>query len=59
MKTQLHVLLRPADDLVKSLMESVAKDPEVRVEVVDLSQGQPDYPQLVERIFAADSVATW
>lgn len=59
MPRQLHILTQPADDLVRDLLAAQRADPVNTVEVVDLTQSAPDYEALVERVFAADSVATW
>ena len=59
MTTLLHVLTRPADDWVQSLIKSQETCTTHTVEVIDLTLGTPDYAHLVERVFAADSVATW
>lgn len=59
MNTKLHILTRPADDLVTALIETQRAVPENVVEVVDLTAPEPDYAALVEKVFAAGSVATW
>lgn len=59
MTTKLHILTRPADDLVTALIEAQRAVPENAVEVVDLTAPEPDYAALVEKVFAAGSVATW
>ena len=59
MTTLLHVLTRPADDWIQSLILSQESSGNHTVEVIDLTLGTPDYAHLVERVFAADSVATW
>lgn len=59
MPTQLHILTRPADELVTALLERQRAAGEMAFEVVDLTQPAPDYGGLVEKVFAADSVATW
>ncbi len=59
MNTKLHILTRPADDLVTALIEAQRAVPENVVEVVDLTAPDPDYAALVEKVFAAGSVATW
>ena len=33
--------------------------PDCQVETVDLTNGEPDYADLLQKIFAADSVAVW
>ena len=59
MTTVLHVLTRPADDWVQSLIQSQENSAEHNVEVIDLTLETPDYAHLVQRVFAAESVATW
>ncbi len=60
MKLMLHILTRPADGLVAALIDpTLPATAGVRVEVIDLSVGDPDYGALVEKVFAADAVATW
>ncbi len=59
MPTQLHILTRPADELVTTLLNRERAAGQTQIEVVDLTQPVPDYPALVEKVFAADSVVTW
>lgn len=59
MPTQLHILTRPADELVTTLLERERAASQTQIEVVDLTQPNPDYGALVDRVFAADSVVTW
>jgi hypothetical protein len=59
MPTQLHILTRPADELVTTLLERERAAGQTQLEVVDLTQPKPDYAALVEKVFAADSVASW
>ena len=56
---QLHILTSPPDEYVQRLLESLRRDPGLRVETADLNVDAPDYDALVESIFAADSIATW
>lgn len=55
----LHVLTQPADELVQRMMDAQSSQPGCALEVFDLTQPQPDYGLLVDRIFEADSVAVW
>ena len=55
----LHILNRPADELVETLLRDESDNPANLVEVVDLTAADADYVALVEKVFAADSVATW
>jgi hypothetical protein len=56
MRTILHILTRPADELARELIERQRALPETTVETADLADGALDYDKLIERIFAADSV---
>jgi hypothetical protein len=58
MRTVLHILTEPEDDLAHALIETQRMMAEVRVEVISL-HGDPDYESLVDRIFTADSVEVW
>jgi hypothetical protein len=59
MRTVLHILTRPEDALARAVIGCQASEPDLAVEVVDLTQPRPDYDALVEKIFAADSVGVW
>ena len=59
MPRELHILTQPADELVQTLLAAQKAKAETQVEIVDLTQPDPDYAGLVERVFAADSVASW
>ena len=56
MRTILHILTRPADELTNQLAEQQRLLPETKVELADVTGGSVDYDALVQRIFAADSV---
>jgi hypothetical protein len=59
MRSVLHILTRPDDDLVQELIARQKKNPGNQVEVADLTLSEPDYKALLEKIFAADSVESW
>jgi hypothetical protein len=59
MATQLHILTRPDDSLAAELVARQREAPGAEVVLVDLTQRDPDYHALLEKIFAADSVAVW
>jgi hypothetical protein len=59
MRTILHILTQPADNLARETSDRQAALPEVRVEIVDFTQPDADYPALVRAIFAADAVDVW
>ena len=56
MRTILHILTRPADELTRELIAKQRELPETKVEVVELTQANPDYDALVQKIFSADSI---
>ena len=56
MRTILHVLTRPEDELTREMIAKQRGLADTRVEVVELTGGEPDYSALVEAIFTADSV---
>ena len=59
MRKMLHILTQPEDKLAAKIIEQQGTQPDCRVEVVDLSAPEPDYDDLLVKIFAADSVAVW
>lgn len=59
MPKQLHVVVRTPDELLQELMVTLRERSELSTEVIDLTQGTPDYRHLVEQIFASDSVVVW
>jgi hypothetical protein len=56
MRTILHILTRPEDELTRELIERQRALPETKVEIVALAQETSNYDALVEKIFAADSI---
>jgi hypothetical protein len=59
MRTILHILTRPEDELTRELIVRQRALPETKLEVVELTAPAPDYDALLERIFTADSVEVW
>ena len=59
MKTNLHVLTRPDDDLARRVIEEQRRLGEAEVGVVDLTGERVDYEGLLEEVFAADTVTVW
>ena len=59
MRTFLHILIRPADELTRELIARQRALPETNIEVADLNGAAPDYDGVVEKIFSADSVEVW
>ena len=55
----LHLLTRSDDSLALAIAAAQQGDPANQVEVIDLTVGEPAYAQLVEKVFAADSIETW
>ena len=56
MRTILHILTRPKDELTSELIERQRMLRETTVEVVSLSDQPPNYDDLIEKVFAADSI---
>ena len=59
MTTALHILTKADDALAVEMIARQRSEAGQTVEVVDLTVDSPDYANLLERIFAADSVAVW
>jgi hypothetical protein len=59
MRTILHILAQPEDELTRDLIARQRTLPETKIETAELTGAAPDYDALVEKIFAADSVAVW
>ena len=59
MRRILHILTRPEDALAREVIAGQKSLPENQIEVVDLNVPAPDYRELLEKIFASDSVETW
>jgi hypothetical protein len=59
MRTILHLLTRPEDELTQALITGQRTLPEMTIETIDLTVVAPDYNAAVEKIFAADSVEVW
>jgi hypothetical protein len=59
MPTLLHILTEPSDALAKEIIAKQTANSENKIEIVDLTQGEADYKNLLEKIFTADSVQVW
>ena len=59
MRIILHILTRADDDLAQEVIERQQGGGENKVVMADLTQPQPDYKELLENIFAAESVQVW
>lgn len=56
----LHIITKPEDPLAEEVISKQRLDAANQVEIVDVTKGgQPDYKELVQKIFAADSVQVW
>jgi len=56
MRTLLHILTRPEDELTQSLLAQQRSLSDTTIEIVRLDAPAPDYDALLEKIFTADSV---
>ncbi|HNQ88610.1 MAG TPA: hypothetical protein PKM73_08355 [Verrucomicrobiota bacterium] len=59
MRRVLHLITRPKDPWLHTLLEPPPAEPETVVHIIDLTPPDPDYQALLEEIFKADSVAVW
>ena len=59
MRTILHILTRSPDLLAADIISAQRELGELRVQVVDLTRGDPNYDELLDGIFSADSVEVW
>lgn len=59
MQTLLHILTQTDDALAYEIIAKQKSNPENKIEVVNLTQAETDYKNLLEKIFAADSVQVW
>ena len=59
MKKVLHLLTSPADDFTEVLIAAQKAELGNEVKTVDLAGDTPDYAEVVNLIFAADSIQTW
>ena len=59
MQTVLHILTRADDELATEVIRRQEANPQVRLKVSNLTTDSPDYSQLLEDIFTADSVEVW
>lgn len=55
----LHILTNESETLAREIISHQRELTDCRVEVVDLTQPEPDYEALLEKIFAADSIQVW
>ena len=59
MTKTLHILTQGDDPLARDVIAAQKLRADCKVETVDLAGREPDYAELLQRIFAADSVAVW
>lgn len=55
----LHILTEPNDALAQKIIAQQRTKPQNEVEVINLDDDTADYKKLLEKIFAADSIAVW
>lgn len=55
----LHILTKENDVDALEVISRQRARPDCELETVNLADSQPDYAKLLEKIFAADSVAVW
>jgi hypothetical protein len=60
MRVLLHILTRPDDSFAREIIaRQQQQSAGENKTVADLTQPQPDYKELLENIFAAESVQVW
>lgn len=59
MRSVLFILTRNDDPLAQDLVARQRQVPDANVEIFDLTQPEPDYQVLLDKVFAADSVQVW
>ena len=59
MRTILHILTKPDDELAAKVIATQKTRSENQVETVDLTVATPDYHELLQKIYQSDSVQTW
>ena len=55
----LHILTKANDVLATEIVAKQATLPDCKITVADLTKPNSNYTELLEQIFAADSVAVW
>ncbi len=59
MRTLLHILTKSDDPLAVELISRQKMQAVGNVQVIDLTQPEPNYEVLLEAIFEADSIQVW
>lgn len=55
----LHLLTRPEDPLAREVIHHQQSNPELTLQIIDLTAADPDYSALVTAVFDSDSVQVW
>ncbi len=55
----LHILTKKDERTATDIIRAQAQMPDSHVEVVDLNGGEPNYDELLQKIFRAESVQVW
>ena len=59
MRRILHILTRTNDSLSRQIISTQRREPDQQIEIADLTISTPDYRQLLDEIFRADSIEVW
>jgi hypothetical protein len=59
MRTILHILTRPEEELARQLIARQSAAPDFQIDVIDLSDRAANYDEALDKIFAADSISVW
>lgn len=59
MRTILHILTKPDDEVAAEIIALQKADATLKVEVMDLTAGQAQYEAAVQKVFEAESVQVW
>ncbi len=60
MRTILHILTVPPDELLQTLLRQQQGQADLKVQIIDLTgPGEPDYSKVLDLILVSDSVSTW
>lgn len=59
MSKLLHILTKPDDTLSAEIIEAQRGHSGQQIKVVDLTNADPNYSDLLKEIFTADSVQVW
>ena len=59
MRTILHILTRPPEELAAKIIDAQRQIPDTQVDAVELRSSDANFDALLEKIFSADSVEVW